>query len=77
MRKFNSRGHYCNYCRKIVNNKVAGKYQERVILANQAMHCAWESGRAQDYINDLSNLVVTPTFNEFHEQLQMIYLKYI
>lgn len=47
--QFNSRGHFCNYCRKILQNK-AERYNHNMINP-----CIWYVWNNQEYMNDFIN----------------------
>jgi hypothetical protein len=73
---FKNRGHFCNYCRKILCNKVKDK-QFYVININEIIWYAWDHPEYTDEIlESIKNLNADCTNKQFNNQLKAIMAKY-
>lgn len=73
---FKNRGHYCNYCRKILVNKIIGK-NFHTININQVIWYGWDNPSYQEEIVDqLKALVSDCTNKEYNNQLRALLHKY-
>lgn len=76
---FKNRGHFCNYCRKIVYNKVKDTDYQGVISINESIWEVWNTGNEctmESFVKDLESLEVKPKCKMFNDQLRVIINKY-
>jgi hypothetical protein len=72
---YKNRGHFCNYCRKIIANKCPGYYHDHI---NPTIWYVWEHPDLQEnFKTDLINLQTTETINQFNRQLKKLAKKYL
>jgi hypothetical protein len=71
--RFNNRGHFCNYCRKILENKCSD-YSHHTI--NPAIWYVWKNRKTPDLMSEFLEKLKATTFNnsvkEFNSQLRAI-----
>lgn len=73
---FKNRGHFCNYHRKILENKVKDK-QFSMINVNEVIWYAWDHPEyADEILESLKNLNTDCTNKQFNNQLKAIMHKY-
>ena len=78
---FNSRGHYCNYCRKILSNKCPNYHHHTI---NLAIWSVWENRHRRkgellkEFIQELKDLPITneEDVKSFNRKLKTIKNKY-
>lgn len=76
MTAFKNRGHFCNYCRKILFNKVHDK-DFSIININEMIWYAWDHPEYMNEILDsLKNLDTDCTNKQFNNQLKAIMKRY-
>lgn len=72
MIEFKNRGHYCNYCRKIIENKIVGK-KFQTININQVIWHGWDHPEVRSAIIDsLMELDAECSNKEFNGQLRSL-----
>ena len=81
---FRSRGHFCNYCRKILFNKIYDKAKSLpqgypIININEVMWYVWNNDdlKKEEFILDLSHLEVKDTAKEFNKLLRALKAKWM
>lgn len=76
MPNFRSRGHYCNYCRKVVDNKTSGSYHHHIL--NTLLWHVWDNSpsRVDELVLDIVGLTPCITQKQFNSQVKALYSKY-
>jgi hypothetical protein len=75
---FKNRGHFCNYCRKILCNKIKGTDFNLINLnMNEVIWYAWDHPEYMDEIlESFKNLNTDCTNKQFRNQLKALMAKY-
>lgn len=73
---FKNRGHFCNYCRKILYNKIAGT-ELTLINLNAIIWYAWDFPQyREEILSSFINLYTNITDKEFHKRQKALLRKY-
>jgi hypothetical protein len=74
--QFKNRGHFCNYCRKIISNKIKSTGY-KLININQVIWYGWDHSEEMNTIIGLiKSIDVSVSNKEVNNQLRAILKKY-